>query len=138
MQYRLADGRKHTERGSRVDGFFIPRGLDHSGDLYLAEGASDTAYLSSLGLSAIGRYSKSLPNRDVCKRLIKQLAPKRGIICVDNDADNGGENEARDLAALLEYFCEVRMRKPAEKDIRDSQMSRDAIEQSHAEFKKRG
>ncbi len=83
FQYRFPDGDKYTLKKTHL-GLFIPR-VPVQKIMWVAEGASDTATLLTLGLYAIGK-----PSVKCCNDMVVEFAHahniERIIICVDNDA----------------------------------------------------
>lgn len=99
---RYPDGRKRCVAGSRR-GLTIPAGLTGRPEdvLYIAEGASDTAALISVGVEAIGRpAARSSPAMDVwVKDYVRRT--KRQKIVVVADRDFAGQQGASRLAFEL-------------------------------------
>lgn len=56
IRLRANDGKKWAVRGSR-EGIFVPAGISARGTLYIVEGPTDTAALTSIKIDAIGRPS---------------------------------------------------------------------------------
>jgi hypothetical protein len=130
MGKRLADGSKLTVFGSKR-GLIIPRGWrERLGPVYLPEGPSDVAALTSAGLAAVGRPS-ARSGAAVIGYLAELLAGQpsdRGVVVLaerDHKADGswpgltGGCHDARALALALGR--EVRLALPPDeaKDARD-------------------
>lgn len=91
--------RKYAVSGSR-QGLFVPAGLQHSPPLLcVAEGATDTIALHTLGLPAVGVPSKG-QGGDALVLLLQRVGPGRVLLLPDADDidDHGMANIARRLA----------------------------------------
>ncbi len=75
--------------------------------IYVAEGASDTAALLSVGLCAVGTPSAGT-KRDVLAALCRRLAPHEVVIVADDD-DRGRTGAKRLAQALLPVVPSVRI-----------------------------
>jgi phage/plasmid primase-like uncharacterized protein len=115
--YRMPDGRKLARKGSR-NGLFMPMDLTSDGLVFIAEGATDTAALLSIGLEGIGVSSAGSEDsiRSACRLL-------RGRSCVVvGDNDESGIRSATSAAHELKLFasCVRLLFPPADfKDVRD-------------------
>ena len=102
---RFPDGRKNALAGSRR-GLTIPRygATPPAGPLYLAEGASDTAALHSVGLLAFGRFSAtgSAAERLWLVRLLGRYAGREIVVVGDRNANGIGARAAEALASHLQ------------------------------------
>lgn len=117
VQIRTLDGFKCMIAGSSVAGMFLPTRLDEQRTVFSPEGASDCAALNTLGLQAIGRFSKNTSPRLVA-RFVRSLRIRRLIAVADLDPDDGGIHSARRLATYCGHFCQTSLLIPKEKDCR--------------------
>lgn len=120
---------KWSRRGSRA-GIFLPRtprDLDpqngHSGDLFVVEGASDTAAALGLGLWVIGRASCT-SSTALVDQYVRQHRPTSLTVISDNDqaGRNGAKRLAKSLAQdLPQSLAEVNVvfPPPPYKDLRE-------------------
>lgn len=97
IRLRLPDSTKLAIRGSR-EGLFIPRGMDASEPLLVAEGPTDSAALLDLGFSVVGRPSCTGGGRFISSFI--RCSPPTNIVVV-SDADAPGRRGAIALAASL-------------------------------------
>ena len=119
ISIRSIHGRKTCIRGSALgSGLFVPTGLTADNELFLAEGASDTAALLSLGLPAVGRPSTST-DPEVVRRYLRHQAFQRVVVVADNDPHGAGQSAAWSLANYLKHFIGCRLLIPRAKDVRD-------------------
>ncbi len=119
IHLRFPNGKKLTVKGGKL-GLFLPNNLAPApgGQLLVAEGLTDTAALTQLGFSAIGRPSCSCGNDIVCE-LARKWKPAEVVIMADQDEP--GQRGADNLAsALVCYVPVVRVITPPEgiKDAR--------------------
>ncbi len=117
IRLRFPSGRKTAVTGGR-DGLFLPRDLQVSQRLLIAEGPTDTAALLDLGFAAVGRPSCS-GGVQLLVDLVKRTPGAEVVIMADGDGPgrNGGESLA---AALLAYSATVRVITPPDEfnDVR--------------------
>jgi hypothetical protein len=108
--YRSPDGSKVCEPGS-VRGLVLARSGSIRPDIvYVAEGATDTAALHSVGMAAIGRPAAhaSAAVRLWLSRRLRLLGNPEVVVVGDRDADRQGKATGRDGArALAEFLSEV-------------------------------
>jgi hypothetical protein len=95
------DTMKFAVPGSR-NGLFLPLGLDGSGLLLIAEGASDCAALLDLGFDAVGRPD-CRGGAGYLTRLVRSVRPREAVIMADRDAP--GRDGAAALAGRLATCC---------------------------------
>lgn len=105
---RLPDGDKRSVWGSR-DGLFQPERpaeppAQFAGRLFVAEGASDTAALLSLGFDAVGRTGCAGSHRHLTT-LVANRRPPELVVVSDVDADGRGQRAAEALAGALTAYC---------------------------------
>ncbi|HLP85465.1 MAG TPA: AAA family ATPase [Phycisphaerales bacterium] len=120
--YRLADGEKDMEPGSKRGLIFEPplpnyAGVAESDPIYVCEGASDTAAMLSMGLVAVG-----VAMAGHCGAMLADLLAGRHVVLVA-DADRAGRNGAMKLAREIAGRCaSVRIIEPPDgaKDARDA------------------
>lgn len=100
IRVRSEDGRKWAVTGSRA-GIFIPSQFNGKNTLYIVEGPTDTAAMTSIGLNAIGR-SSCRGDVEIIKRYINRHGPDP-IIVADNDGPghDGAEALAKEIAAKV-------------------------------------
>lgn len=100
IRVRSEDGRKWAVTGSH-NGIFIPSSLDKTKTLYIVEGPTDTAAMTSIGLNAIGR-SSCRGDVDIIKRFVRRLNTEV-IIVADNDGPgrDGAEALAKEIASKV-------------------------------------
>jgi hypothetical protein len=107
-------------RGHR-SGWFVPAMLPHGGELVLTEGASDLAAAIGIGLSGIGRYSCTLPERArrELEQLMRHYEPKRVIVVSDANPEEqrGAEETLRALRGIVRNSSLV-LPPPGIKDLR--------------------
>lgn len=115
IRLRNNQGHKWAIRGSHA-GLFIPfRDLaNHTGELFICEGPTDTAAALTLGLYAIGRHA-CLGQEEMILQLIKDNRIKRVYICTDNDRP--GRQGASKLAKMIK--CKWSIFIPPAKDLRE-------------------
>jgi len=120
IRLRLADGRKLSLRGGH-EGLFLPEGIEHGGQLLIAEGPTDCAALLDLGFQAVGRPSCTGGSK-LLVDLLKRLQPKQVVIVADQDEP--GQQGAHKLACELVVYCRALklIRPPA--DIKDARQWR--------------
>jgi hypothetical protein len=114
IRRRFPTGRKLAVKGSR-EGLFIPDGRPDAGQLFIAEGPTDTAALLSLSFAAIGR-----PSCTGGTAYLLQLANGRDVV-IGGDQDSPGRRGAILLARELQAVCpsvKVIIPPPGLKDIR--------------------
>ncbi len=120
--YRDASGGKTSRTGGKR-GLILPwplpayAGSTASNPVYIAEGASDTAALLTLGFDAVG-----VPMAGHCGMLLAHLMKNRHVVLVA-DADTAGRRGASKIAARLVEQCEsVRIIEPpgGAKDVREA------------------
>ena len=117
IHLRLPDGQKRAVRGSRL-GLFLPEGLQAKKQLFVLEGASDTAAFLDLGCPAIGRPSCNAGGKLVV-HFVQATQPQHVIVVAD--ADGSGRKGAARLAGQLRVVCRsVRILEPGQgaKDAR--------------------
>lgn len=119
---RFRDDRKQSISGGRR-GIIIPTGFEPDDDeVFIAEGASDTAALYGVGVNAIGR-PHACASDAVFSALVELIPGNDSKVCVVADAGDAGEVGAMILACRLrkEIKGAVRWAKPAVdfKDVRD-------------------
>lgn len=92
VRYRdLVTGRKWSALGGH-DGLFLPDGLKpEAGEIWVAEGLTDTIALNALGIPAVGRSSCSTG-----AALIASLCHRLRVAKLTIVADSDGNKEARD------------------------------------------
>jgi hypothetical protein len=109
VRLRLPSGRKLSVRGGH-EGLFAPEGLSPGGDLYIAEGPTDTAALLDLDLDTVGRPSCAGGVAHLTA-LVRRLRPGRAVIVADDDTP--GQAGAQRLATTLRaYVADVRVITP--------------------------
>lgn len=123
VRLRFGNGEKLSVKGGH-EALFIPSGMPGPGApwpdgarLYVAEGASDTAALLTIGLRAVGR-----PSCTGGTRYIVELSRGRSTVIVA-DVDEPGRKGAKALADVLRMHCpDARIIFPplGAKDIRDA------------------
>jgi len=120
IQRRFGNNHKLTMRGHR-SGWFVPAMLPHGGELVLTEGASDLAAAIGIGLSGIGRYSCTLPERArrELEQLMRHYAPERVIVVSDANPEEqrGAEETLRALRGIVRHSSLV-LPPPGIKDLR--------------------
>lgn len=109
IRLRLPDGRKLSIKGGR-EGLFVPSGVDLSERLFIAEGPTDCAALTDLGLSAIGRPCCTGGTRHVVDYLRHHSVKQ---VCIVADSDAAGMKGAKALAAAIsKHVHELRIITP--------------------------
>jgi hypothetical protein len=100
--YRSADGGKFCERGSER-GLTIPSAGLAGSVLHIAEGATDTAALLSVGLATVGRPAAHASGavRGWLARFVAAMSPAQIIVVGDRDETVNGRNAGADGAAEL-------------------------------------
>jgi len=101
IQTRTCRGEKRFLRGSKV-GLFLPKDLGLNEMLLICEGASDTAAVLSLGLTAIGRASCTA-GKSYLRSFLRKRPFSRVVIAAD--ADVAGKAGALKLAKDLRGYC---------------------------------
>lgn len=118
IRFRGENGKKWSLKGGAT-GLFLPSHTPGGvGTLYVAEGPTDLAALTSWGLYAVGR-----PNATACRDLVIEyihaICPRRVVIVSDNDASGDGLRGALKLQNDRSLRTPCRIVKPARrKDIR--------------------
>ena len=130
ITYRYRDGSKICESGGKR-GLSIPSDIDQrrAGPVYLAEGASDTAALHAVGLSAIGRPAAeaSAIVRLWLTQILRKYADRPVIVVGDRDAIKAGKSAGCDGARNLANYLKDALARPIgwalpaapHKDVRD-------------------
>ena len=120
--YRDADGNKTSTKGGKR-GLILSwplatyAGSSPADPVFIAEGASDTAALLSMGFDAVG-----VPMAGQCGELLAELLAGRHIVMVA-DADDAGRRGAERIAAVTLGRCaSVRVIEPPKgaKDVREA------------------
>lgn len=100
----MKTGRKWSVAGGSA-GLFLPVGLPVEIDrLFVTEGPTDCAALSSLGFACVGRPSCNGAVA-ITSKLAKRLHPSEAIIVADDDANGAGKLGAESLAVALVTVC---------------------------------
>jgi len=102
IAFRHPDGSKSCLKGSRR-GLVIPTDTRPTADqpLYLAEGASDTAALVSVGVQVVGRPAAALSGLALESLVNLLICSKFANVVVLADRDDAGEAGAASLASRL-------------------------------------
>ncbi len=115
IRLRTPDGNKFAVKGSRAGLFYVGDPPSH-GNVYVAEGPTDTLALHQIGLPAVGRPS--------CNGggifLSKMLCWKHDVVIVA-DNDKPGKQGAKSIACLLKpKVARVRIMYPSKgSDVKD-------------------
>jgi phage/plasmid primase-like uncharacterized protein len=119
VRLRLPNGVKLSLPGSRNGLFFVPSAPSSDGQLFIAEGETDTAALLDLGFTAIGRPG-CRNSADLVVRFVRASKPESVVVVADND--DVGRAGALELAHRVRLHAkDVRVVAPPEgtKDARD-------------------
>ena len=109
IQKRPFRGKKWSVKGSRM-GLFLPADLDPGEQLFVLEGASDTAAFLDLGFAAIGRPSCSTGVK-LITRYVREHQVRTVVVVAD--ADGPGRRGAQRLVPQLHAMCRsVRLIEP--------------------------
>jgi phage/plasmid primase-like uncharacterized protein len=116
LRLRRPEGSKFAVTGSR-SGLFIPIDLPPLVTVYVVEGESDCAALSTYGFDVIGRPScRGCLHR--LKSFVQRRRPSRVVFIAD--ADQPGVDGARQAANHLKPFVRTSIYKPVDfKDVRE-------------------
>ncbi len=100
----MQTGEKKSVSGGTA-GVFVPVDLPSDVDrLFIPEGPTDTAALSSIGFDCIGRPSCNGAVA-ITTKLVKRLHPSEVVIVADDDANGAGKRGAESLAVELVTVC---------------------------------
>jgi len=101
IRLRTIGGCKFSVRGGH-EGLFVPADLDASRLLLIAEGPTDTCALLDLGFEAVGRPS-CRGGLALLLDVVRSARPSKTVVVAD--ADEPGQEGARDLACRLAFIC---------------------------------
>ena len=104
ITYRFANGRKTCEPGSKR-GLSIPSAFHGASDspIFIAEGASDTAALHSVGETVIGRPAAHATSHVLTwlSGYLRKVKRRRIIVLGDRDKSSSGRRAGQDGAIAL-------------------------------------